>query len=905
MAMNAMKRVVTLLTTLWVQLKGDSWAQATPQGPDHYTVWFAEDPTTAITVPATEVVTARPVNQGLADLMKIGSTPTRKEDRGMIYHYLTNPKEDVVVRHVATADMLTNQQLDAYEVSMRLHRPINGLMAISTGSWEFHLLKNRAESFHLKIVSNGDFTPSELMTVFAKSNFAWANADYSFFMEIPGQEGWGLHGLGLFIADVAKASKRLQELPRLSELAFYTEDLSSVKIDLFDYQGDPMDVDGGAAITKSFAMRMTRHLRETNPNRYGRVCHHIRTGQLTQLIFRMITPDGLIKVEATIVPDENLHRDGVQYDLRAASMNLKGELRSSGFILATGSNHEVHHGATWDEQSWINNRVLLPQSHMRRDLQTLRDDLVEIIQSGEMPDWLLIGENAHDESGVPDLEKLSQRMGHNYIRWQAAGLPVNAFQNFPYMAINGSTKKMEHHKHPVAGLAKHWTPMSNAFVGSIKTHSLATKVMGYKMESSDLLRWDPRIGLIMPDHRFRETFDLHGTWDLDDTVKVILVKVWSSDPDAVAMHKDGLTIDAQVAIPDEEDQAVLMAALVRSPNGAGEFSIEAIDETVLGGIMGFDMDLVTVVDLAKITKPQSVLLNAVTVSGLPSSLTYNRIALTREKAQAMILAQQSNPGIGRTANAFMTYSMSVNQTLPTTMVAVLGEQVDAVQQSADPVAFSAVEADVKNIYDQLIAAFNKDQTLLLDSHIAATRVPDWVRNQLQSRTVAGRLARYMDEYKGVIAEVRTMLKDESFKRRQETAIAQYVAALDFGTVAKEWARDFIKRNQSAISAVENQFNIAEMKNPFFKSTMQYEKMLAISAIIDSAVAELESHGDMAGQRALALYHYVLTGDRKVLPCGTVVSKIQDRVLVQPGTDKSIMDLIIRALAARGMAQPIE
>lgn len=901
---DAMQRVVTFIATVLLQLRNGSWVEGRALRLGEFIVLTQGK---EVVIGANSVKAIKPV-EGNAVLQKLiqsinnsnQRTVARKEKEKMeVFHFVK--MVDGVARRIITNNP-SDRERDAVAISIRTHAPVGDIMALDTGDWEFNFLirmfKERGNMFRVVILPNKEVANTVLVGLGNWATFAWANASYSFFLHVEGAE-WGLDALGLKAFDTLKISKRLQEVCRLSEMHWYGATENELKLMVYP-RPDWMDaklVDGKSFISKAFALKMAYSI--SNPKRRRKMINGINDGIVKSFSIRVMGPFGLIKGDAYIHSDANCPHDIIT-DLE----NIKTDITTDGYVFATLWEHHTLGRAKWDDQSSINFNTVLPAEHRLRDLQTAVALIRSKFENGEVPEDLMLPEDAHTDDGVPNMERLSDMLRDQRVRWQASGLDIRMAQNLMYMWLNGFIKAMERDEavdkrtgRGTGEYKKTHLPMSNAFYGTVATFSLLTKMGGYRFYHEDgTLRdgsevfFDERFGLVIPDQRFIDTFDLHGTWDLDDTVKAIIVKVFG-DANEVARLKNNFVLPADVKVGASEDEATTMVAFVRSPNGPGEISFEIMDEESMPWF-GLDRNNITKVNLATIIS-QSEFLSAVPANTLPTSITYTKSALTRAQAMRMIIAQQSNPDIGGTANALMVWYNTFHS-MPV-MADTLGSIVDAVQQGSDIVTFKAVENGLSDMWTNFENAV-KNSRVTVDRHLMNHRgVPSAVRNALAHRVGDGRLTVFNREYRKAIVALRDEVMNKTLQMRQDHPMTADVTALNFQSVMP-WAGEVYARWTNQLKAVDmdQRYNTSGC-DPFTARTLEVLQSQARKQVVSGFIAELLTF-ERPFQRTLALWRYILTPDKGV-PHGRL-----DRVMFQPGHDGvSVMDMLIEALVQRGWA----
>lgn len=821
----------------------------------------------------------------------------KEEEHKMEFYHFISEAWDTHVR-VFTNDM-TPSELERYNVSKRNHSPYQGVMYVNTGSWDMQLMVRRViktgKKFRVIAIPNGEVDPAILMRLKEKSTFGWASAAYTFYVRIDGCEGWNLDALGLLAHDTQKISKRNQEILRITENHLYMEDASVFNMMLYP-RPTTMNVglvDGKSYISKKTALKLVSSITNTKRRRHMR--RGITNDEITHFSGRFVGPWGVVKGDFIIHADEFL-----PWDILTDMENVKPDLKTTGWMFGTIWEHHTLNLAKWDEQSEINFPTVLTMANKLRDLRRLVAEIRAKIAEGKVPEELMLPEEAHNDDGLPDLDKLSESLRRQDVYWQVYGLSILLAQNLIYLWLNGLLKRMETDKVSMGLYRKTWLPMTNAFTATVNTWTSLTKMGGYKFDSHDGTKvfFDQRFGLVFPDQRFIDTFDLHGTWDLDDTVKAVLVKVFGT-PEDVQRLKDQAVIPSHMEIPANESEAVWMVAIIRSPNGPGEISFEdfAMDTEVDDHMPWFYLDTenVAVVNLSTITGQPEMLVASPNMP-LPTSNTYTKELMTEEDSMRQIMAQQSNPGIGSTANMLMNWANAFPGTMPV-MVGTLGDKVDGTQQGADLITFEAIDQDLKSCYAQFVQKMVSDPNAKVDSHLARFRMPGRVVEQIQGHIKPGNLALFNEAYATAISTIRKEIMNQTLQMRQAQPLVQTIVNLDFGTAAMQWAEETYNRWMRALENVDGAFPTNDEMDAFTKQTIIHQKSESLKDVVDTFVTELEAF-EHTNQRVLLLWKYILTPTQR-MPYGK-----KDRVIFQPGHERSVMHVLIEALVARGWVQPL-
>lgn len=867
---------------------------------------------TTTTSPATEIPVAP----------EMGAPPTNnnnnnndqkevKNNMNTIHHFIKGGHvsgKTVTWRRFGTKFSSPEEAQD-YEASVRSGHPENYLLALNTGTWKFNLLEQvgHDKAWNVTVFSRDDMAkigPDTIRQWVQDSTFSWANDSHSYFLRVDGydtlEDAFGIH-----VKDAKKIAKRLAEVVRLSELSWFSphgrvniQRSKSRFLKLEDSKGEMIAVDGDGlnAVSRDFMKKCVSAISDPRIRRRRR--KQIMDCEINMAQGWILTPDGLIK--GRFIVSDNLP-EGV--DVVYHKENLKPELYTDGYIHASFIAHEPWHMAVYDNQTTITARKFLSDAKHRADANFIFDSINNSFQEGVVPDWFLLGDDMHDDEGLPDLEKLSEILDRQYIQAQLAGLDIRVFQNAVYLATNGELLRMtsDYDKHRDL-FRRTWVPMTNAFSAAVVTNEALFKLAKVNLPKVKHLQYHAHYGLVMTAQRFLDTFVLHGTWDGDDTVKVILQKYWSSDPNKVDILRDSGALDPAIGdIPANPEDAVHAALLLRSPNGPGEYSIEALPENW----MDFpwfqpNFDAVETIDLALVPDPQNVQMANVVTLGIPESLTYSGKTLDKDKQTLMILAQQSNPLVGKVCSWLMHWSMSFGASYPDHMLDDLGAQVDAVMQTYDPVSFEAIAENV----DQSVATWCEklEEAGVGNAFVDAKLLQTYPVGREYAKRVApfmvnGRYSRFNMFYGTLVTKLRDRILKNSLQMRHNVELVRQVRQLQVTPATQAWAKSFYDRyNHEFRIAQETWQHPSEDDNKFTKMHFQQKRIEANREVVLKAVAELEAFGgDDVHKRVLSLWWYILT-PKPGLPYG-----LYDRIMFAPGEeDRSVMHLLINALRWIGL-----
>lgn len=668
------------------------------------------------------------------------------------------------------------------------------LIEINTGDWVYPVLEKlnqKGIKFRLgsipvkelsKDIKNG--WCSDVPTLVGKSTFAWANASYAFFLVLEDASDalFTLSELGFFAYNEKKLTKRLQEVTRIVQMHASNEygtvslrEYTNEDLGLID--GDEILVDGMVCISKSFALKMCYTMPDGHEKR--KKVAKIHREKMGRLIFRLTLPHGLVKGLAVICPDDQLEADIVYHESALKPEFGLTEMEWS----ATAFEHPHIHTAMWDMQSMFNNYTwLLTEERFKQDAESLLQEFRDKIASGEIPDWIVYQETeSHDDDGVPSMDHATSGWKKSYQRWQAAGMDLDSSSNLIFMAYSSLMNQMNK---AVEG-NKWWIPMSNAFTATVNTWEALRYMAGFDVpkEKRNIVFYDERFGVVIPGHRFRDTKDLHDTWDQDgDQAKFIRIKLWSSSPVLGLDGKnhqelrDTFVIPADMEVPYTPEDAVDACVIIRSPNGPGGYSIHEFDAETMPWLRVCE-ERIPVIDLANAPLGMKHLLANVEIgTEIPTSVNYGDGELSRDRAVDMIQAQMSNPNVGRYANLIMVQSALFGPSYPSKMPAIGNDIIDTVQQTADTQSFEYVRSGLIDMQDQLIQRIISEK-IPVDQFVFKTRLiglSEEEQELVEPFLVEGKFTRMNNLFLKTYKTVAETTKVVSFERRLAGNIRNFV-----------------------------------------------------------------------------------------------------------------------------------
>lgn len=410
----------------------------------------------------------------------------------------------------------------------------------------------------------------------------FSNASFQYNIEVFDYTGWleAFASIGLIIGNSKKMSKRLAEIVRqAAAFKYFNPDELRIKrltnahlTDLFASRGKEFDeklVDGISAISRSFAISLFKNNAGASQDYIDQQVEDIETGKTSVVMLRILTPDGLIKGNAIILPDhfEILNDcDVVTFD-----PNVKPEIKTTGWSWATIEpsygrlplkSDDLTMSIYKDIDGLVNGDMLLATTQHAVDkfsANLMSDDIDE-------NDWTKEHQNAmsmikHDDDSKdknkPDMiKRIAQLEG--YIADH--GLDITISQTLLYLKINGfgqmfglinSANQMVTGNTAYMEKQGRWMPVPYAYRAHIMTREVL-EIFGYKFkeESSIGFYHKPTHCFVVPGKFFIENYANHGGYDLDDTINVMIRTVVMAN-----------------------GRRRLHAVLMRNPNDFGEWSM--------------------------------------------------------------------------------------------------------------------------------------------------------------------------------------------------------------------------------------------------------------------------------------------------------------------------------------------
>lgn len=731
--------------------------------------------------------------------------------------------------------------------------PGDGAEPVNTGDWLPRLILDRLVSdtklyiyfYDWKQVEDSIFNLSDDQVFWCEPGGAVVIT-----VESPRYTGWGspFKALGLEISNGPKLIKRLKEIARLTP--YYTSAPVKVKTIETDEDNEKF-YDGISVIRRSLAQKMGL----PRSNKRGS--------------FRSMSGDTFIKGDYIVIDNSVMTSTHGDFDIVTADVNIKSEVRTSGWTFSTANPHHAHNHAMFDVQSasWLR-EWLYPCKEMKDTFTTVVDTALDALRNGEWPSWMILPEQeAHDDKfTLPKvMETASEAFNRHYLRWQAYGMKPESSASIMGMAANAFKSRLESKLNfkDVKGRwkPKMWMPLPHAVYGHIMTHEVLI-LAGYTIPNGcedKLFFHKESASFSLPGDQFADTFEAHGTWDLDDSAKFFIRKT-----------KDGK----------------VKCVIVRSPNSDGEYSIHEV-----GDIDGFPLyhqyGEIPEINLLKRPLRIEAVMKGQTVAGMPANTRVADPDFTEDEAKNTYTVQSQNPGVGYVANAMMVYYAALGKS-PTSVLATMGDIVDVVQQTPYEAGFTAISSFTEDLWKGL-ANYGK-----VDSYLARTRVPPMAAKELTKYD--GYFTRLFSHFQKEVKRYSEESRAIAFRTRAVNTIPE-VMAMEFAPDVMEEAGRWVNKAEARFGAIMEKHggNSISAKRTRTSLNRNLVRQMVYS------LANMED--EKANELVLAMYRFC------VIP-GTSPNQrygVPDRALFAPADplEITVMEFFIRALINVGAAmEPI-
>lgn len=540
----------------------------------------------------------------------------------------------------------------------------------------------------------------------------FSNASDQYTVRIAGdRQGWlgALAGIGLIIGNSRKMSKRLVELVRLACAWTYRDASDPLAIEVIDYDGPETDVDGISAISEEFFFECVDSNKTATREWRRSIKARVRKGKITVVSLRVLTPQGLIKGNALVLPKWMMNNQHI----RTFAPNIKSEIKTDGWFWATV---EPSYGALPVRSDDLTHSIyrgvsgLYDDKTLLKTLELVLDEFEGDLKSGKRSEWMErlavhADEILHDDD-------VSNRYGKNGLvgkiqiavaKLAALGVPLTASQTLMFLSVNGLKNQFlgDNKKGQVwADKDRHWFPVPWAYAAHIMTAEVL-RVFGFHItETEKGFYHEATHCFVVPGKFFAENYENHGGYDLDDTVKVHIRRM---------VMPDGTT--------------KLVAFLLRNPNDFGEWSMIEVDD--FGPVYHRFGTRPPAVDYGQLcsTVPQwSTLKNSLRIGELPAMANPPQIGdvfSPEDEGRVLSAATMFKAGVGGTVIPKMIWYAVTGRPIPY-LCAPNEDIIDVLQQGQGSIEDIAVIQDwIDMVFGDL-----KDQAPALDPFWYRTRLPE-------------------------------------------------------------------------------------------------------------------------------------------------------------------------------------
>lgn len=402
----------------------------------------------------------------------------------------------------------------------------------------------------------------------------WSNATHQYNVIIDGNNGWldAFTKAGFIVGNSKKFIKRAQEFVRVTSAFMYSDDLNIQVMDPEEIGVDEKAVDGISAISRSMAMQMFLNNPTASIDWMQEKVSDIDEGKMVVVSIRVLTPSGLIKGNAIIVPDDQMQG----FDIRTFTPNVKPEIKTNGFYWATIEPSYGRLPLKSDDLTmaiYKNVVGLVDPALLLATLQSAVNKLVDNIKVDKMDgsDWHQVvvdhtGMTEHDDDDIKDKPSMIRSIDQIAKRLAEVGLSIHVSQLLMYLKANGFGRMFgvidKNNKIVPVGDVYNatnngaWFPVPYAYRAHIMTRD-ALEIFGYNLpkDNGHGFYHHKTHCFVVPTEFFIENYANHGGYDLDDTINVLIRR-----------------------FVDQSGIASTKAFLVRNPNDFGEWSVIPVSD---------------------------------------------------------------------------------------------------------------------------------------------------------------------------------------------------------------------------------------------------------------------------------------------------------------------------------------
>ena len=549
----------------------------------------------------------------------------------------------------------------------------------------------------------------------------WSSADKQYTITMADNNGWldQLNKIGLVVGNSKKMAKRLQELVRQTAAYKYFEQLKIEVMDPAVIGVDEKFVDGISSISRSFAISLYTNNQHASQEFIDGKIKAINNGSITVVSLRVLTPIGLIKGNAIIVPDKMMNG----YDIRTFTPNVKSELATTNWYWATIEPSFGRSPLKTDDLTMAIYRDVKGIVDPVMLIDTLRvvvSEQTDKIINGDPNDWIKqVREWAKLDADDLNAEsyKLTKTVDKLVDRLEEIGLSIESSQLLMYLkALNFGQmygiidKKAKAVKPEFAYLEDNgtWMPVPYAYRAHIMTKEVL-EIFGFKFKNKGYEGFyhEESHCFVVPGEFFVANYKNHGGYDLDDTINVMIRQFTT-----------------------KEGSNSLCAFLLRNPNDFSEWSEIPISPKEVEYCYHRIGDIPTISweelneKVPKLT--DLIASNEITYKHeeLPgaSKIVLDPVYSIKDEIRNRMTTLMMPGGTGATVLPKIVYYSIVGKFI-SEQVASNEQLIDAVQQGmATPEDIAIIRAATDEIYRNVKQALVRKECGLIDSYWAETRI---------------------------------------------------------------------------------------------------------------------------------------------------------------------------------------
>ena len=406
-----------------------------------------------------------------------------------------------------------------------------------------------------KALLEDDITPDTVIR--------WSTADNQFNIIVNDNNGWldAFNKIGLIIGNSKKFAKRSQEFARQSCMYGLYPKLDIEIMDPADLGVDEKYVDGISAVSMTIMANMIENNQNVSDEWKESMIKRVESGKMSIVQLRVLTPQGLIKGNAIVLPDKMMNG----YDIRTFTPNVKSEIKTNGWYWATAEASYGKLPLMSDDLTLAIYRDVMGVIDpwlMLSTTQNALNELVDNYKNGSDSDWRKeVAMNIDGEDDMnPNKKSMIKRIDQLADKLNEIGLGIESSQLLMYLKargvammfgiLDGNGTNMPLGDAVTQRGVGTRMPVPFAYRAHIMTREVL-EIFGYKFNKKGMQGFyhDKTHCFVVPGEFFVENYPNHGGPDLDDSINVMI--------------RDFV---------DAAGKKTYKALLMRNPNDFGEWS---------------------------------------------------------------------------------------------------------------------------------------------------------------------------------------------------------------------------------------------------------------------------------------------------------------------------------------------